>query len=531
MKKNKVIIPIVILATTLVLSGCEIGGHSNGGVHDNTTDSFDLDNGEDVEEHDSVTKGSYTITLYANGDQHGVIEAGSGYVSYPTYITYIKEQMAGHDNSILISNGDLWQGTYESNIYYGEVLTELLDVAGYSCMTLGNHDFDWGQDVIRENKEKTNVPFLGCNIVYYGTDTLVDYVEPYTIVDTDCGLRVGIIGAINPDQWSSISSSYVQDIDFIDPLEPMQKYSDYMRSTLGCEIIVASFHAGTDDARSYISALGEESPNTGLPYIDAAFTSHDHTPNNGKINGVPYINSGDKNSYLSRITLNWSNGKVTSSETRNLNTASLSKNSYPEDEEARELIDNKITTEDKNKGNEVEGKLATSFYRYCSSGNYGPRLAARSMYEYCTSEGYNNLTCVFVNDTRAVLSAGNVTYANILEAVPFFDKTVIMKVKGSVLSRELRYAYGSGNSSASVLYYAPSETKINSNTTYTIAAYDYLAYHMNASTRQYNYFTEFEVVAELDMWPVDYISSYMNSFNGAAIDIDVFPEENYTCLS
>ncbi len=526
MKKNKVIIPLVLLATTLFVCGCN-STHSG---HDRTFNPDDLSNGESYEDHESLTSGTYTVTLFANGDQHGVIESGSGYVSYPTYITYVKEQMESHDNSILISNGDLWQGTYESNIYYGEILTELLDVAGYSCMTLGNHEFDWGQDVIKENKEKTDVPFLGCNIVYYGTDTLVDYVEPYTVVDTEDGLRVGIIGAINPDQWSSITSSYVQDIDFIDPVEPIEKYSDYMRSTLGCEIIVASFHAGTDDAREYITTLGEESPNTGLPYIDAAFTSHDHTPMNGKIGGVPYANSGDKNCRLSRITLTWSNGKVTSSSTTNLNTASLSTTAYPEDEGARELIDSKITSEDKNKGKEVEGKLDTSFKRYCDSGDYGPRLAARSMYEYCKSEGYGDITCAFVNDTREVLPTGNVTYANILEAVPFFNRTVIMKVSGRVLNNELRYAYG-GSRSGTVMYYAPNTSvKINNNSTYTIAAYDYLAYHMNASTRNYNYFTEFEVVTELEMWPVDYIADYMNTFSGT-ISTSNFPDENYTCLS
>ncbi len=485
-----------------------------------------------------ITKedGPVTVDLYANGDQHGVIEAGSGYVSYPTYITYIKKQMESVDNPVLISNGDLWQGTYESNIYYGKVLTELLDVAGYSCMTLGNHEFDWGQDVIRENAALTSTPFLGANIVKYenrkDTDTLVDYVDPYKIVETESGVTIGIIGAIGPDQWSSITSSYVQDISFINPVDPIKTYSDKLRVDFDVDIVVASFHAGTDDASSWINELGNKSSVTGRPYIDAAFTSHDHYYATGTINGVPYANSGNKNARLSHIELVYDNGTVTTSKVENLNTSSLSTSTYKEDSEARELIDSVITNADKVKADEVEGRLGTTFYRYCDSGNYGPRLASAAMYSYALSEGYD-VTCAFVNDTRANLPSGYVTYANILEAVPFFNKTVIMEVSGSVLSNELRYAYGNSNN-ASVMYYAPKSVEIdtnrNSKTTYTIAAYDYLAYHMNASTRRYNYFTEFTVVAELPMWPADYISSYMNSFSGT-INQSNFPDRYYTCLS
>ncbi len=473
--------------------------------------------------------GPVTIDLYANGDQHGVIESGSGYVSYPTYITYIKNQMNKCENPVLISNGDLWQGTYESNIYYGEILTELLDVAGYSAFTLGNHEFDWGQDVIKKNEKLTNVPFLGANIVYYQTDTLVDYVNPYTIIETSSDLTVGIIGAIGPDQWSSITSSYVQDIDFIDPVGPIQTYSDKLRTDYDCDIIVASFHAGTDDSESWITKLSKTSSKTGLPYIDAAFTSHDHSPKYGTISGVPYANSGTKNANLSHIQLTWEDGIVTSSKAENLDTSPSKISSYKEDSEARALIDSKITSADKVKADEVEGKLGSTFYRYCDSGHYGPRLVSAAMYSYVKSSGYD-VTCAFVNDTRANLSYGNVTYANILEAVPFFNKTVIMDVSGRVLKNELSYAYGSSGRTISVMYYAPSSVTINNNETYRIAAYDYLAYHMNANTRKYNYFSDFIVVAELPMWPADYISNYMNSFSGTITQSD-FPNSYYTCLS
>ncbi|MCD8195407.1 MAG: hypothetical protein LUD22_03845, partial [Coprobacillus sp.] len=401
----------LILLTTLTLTSCDfLSSGSNTSSSSNTN-----------------VDGSITIDIFANGDQHGVVESNTSYASYPTYVSYIKEQMNKCDYPILISNGDLWQGTYESNINYGKLLTECLDDVSYSCMTLGNHEFDWGQDVIRENTELTDVPFLGANIVDYQTKTLMDYVEPYTIVDVG-PVNVGIIGCIGPDQWSSITSNYVLDIEFLDPVDVIKEYSDELRTEKDCDIVIASFHAGTDDASNWIYELGYTSSVSGLPYIDAAFTSHDHYYTTGKTNGVVYANSGSKNAKLSHISLTYQDGKVISSKAENLDTSASSLKNYSEDSKIRAVIDSYIDEDAKNKANEVEGSLSSSFGRYCdNTDNYGPRLAAKAMYEYTASEGYD-VCAAFVNDARALLPSGNVTYSDILEAFPFFNNTIIMEV-------------------------------------------------------------------------------------------------------
>ncbi len=491
--------------------------------------TIDCTLGDDTEPNSSLPINTkINIDIFANGDQHGVVEANSSYASYPTYVSYIKDTMSEYEYPLLLSNGDLWQGTYESNINYGKLLTDCLDDAGYVSMTLGNHEFDWGEEAIKENKEISGVPFLGANIVKYDiskrqpTDELVDYVDPYTIVEVG-PLNIGIIGVIGPDQWSSITSKFVQDVYFLDPEDVIKEYSDLLRVDFNCQIVIASFHAGTSDSRAWITSLGNTSPVSGEPYINAAFTSHDHNAVVGKINGVPYANSGTKDAYLSHITLTYDNGSISGNAT-NINTSSSNLSKYSEDKEIRTIIDSYIDDNAKVKADEIEGTLSSSFGRYCdNSDNYGPRLAAKAMYEYCVSENYY-VDCAFVNDARAVLPAGEVSYANILEAFPFFNETTIMSVTGRVLKNEVRYA------NSSVVYYAPTGFTINDNKTYTVAAYDYLAYHCNSNSRNYNYFTEFTEIDSLPMWPVDYISSYMNSFSGS-ITKDSFPDYNYNCIS
>ena len=58
-------------------------------------------------------------------------------------------------------------------------------------MVLGNHEFDWGLDVVTgyfdgntENGE-ASFPLLGANVFYQGTTNIVEHIDPYTIIERD----------------------------------------------------------------------------------------------------------------------------------------------------------------------------------------------------------------------------------------------------------------------------------------------------------------------------------------------------------
>ena len=92
---------------------------------------------------------------------------------------------------------------------------------GFTAMTLGNHEFDWGLDKIAKYKDgdltngEANFPFLGANIFYKGTNRRPDWIDPYTIVDYN-GLKVGIVGVVGGTQESSILALNVAEYDFLD---------------------------------------------------------------------------------------------------------------------------------------------------------------------------------------------------------------------------------------------------------------------------------------------------------------------------
>ncbi len=465
-----------------------------------------------------------TLDIFANGDQHGVLEEtqynSKTLPSMPEYVSFIYEQMESCEGStLLISNGDLWQGTYESNFNYGALLNEIINEVGYASFTLGNHEWDWGEDVIRENKSNSKVPYLAANVVYRDTDEIVNYAQPYTIVEED-GLKIGIIGVIGKGQITSITSTMVEDIEFLYEEDAIMEYSDRLRSEFGCDIVIASMHAGTSDERSTMRDLSKVSDKSGKQYVDAVFTAHDHKSAYGTMSGLAYVNSGENNQNLSHISLTYDNGEVTYNTYENISTAEVSE-TYQEDSKTRELIDTYCDEEVKSKGSEVVGTIDSNF----SETKEAPNMLAQATYEYVTDSGYD-VDVAICNEARANLYAGDITYANLLDAYPFFNKTIIMEVTGIELSTV-----------AKSNYYYSKDSNLTINATYedkyTIAICDYLAFHTSTSRAYDNFLYSsdpFVTKGELDKYPCDIVCDYMTGINDT-LKAEDYCTSNFTFLS
>ena len=135
------------------------------------------------------------VDLYAINDLHGKFCDTDKQPGVDELGTYLNNAKATDDHCIFLSSGDMWQGSAESNLTGGFILTEWMNEMGFVSMTLGNHEFDWGQEKIKNNLAIADFPFLAINIYDNSTGERVDYCEPSVIVDLG-DVQVGIIGAI-----------------------------------------------------------------------------------------------------------------------------------------------------------------------------------------------------------------------------------------------------------------------------------------------------------------------------------------------
>lgn len=272
------------------INGEDTGKPSKGA--DGTTPSIEIGdngnwyiNGEDTGKPSVITNTNNTNTenptqaktvevdLYAFNDTHGNLKDTAGKGIGISKMTTLLNELTENKNSVLIHQGDMWQGSIESNYTYGNFGTEWLKQQGFVSMTVGNHEFDWGPEKIVENKEKFGLPILGINVVDKTTREKVDYLDSSVVVEKD-GLKIGIIGAIG-NCLSSISASNVPGIDFATGVELtniVKAESTRLRNEEGCNFIVYSLHGSpsTDSDEAYDMSLSTDH------YVDLVLEGHTH---------------------------------------------------------------------------------------------------------------------------------------------------------------------------------------------------------------------------------------------------------------
>ncbi|MDD4184834.1 MAG: 5'-nucleotidase C-terminal domain-containing protein [Candidatus Izemoplasmatales bacterium] len=251
-----------------------------------------------------VTERYQTIEIYGLNDFHG--GAYTDVMMISEIGEYLLDRKASGNGVLVYAHGDMLQGSALSNYYHGLPLIEALNIIGFDAFTIGNHEFDWGIDVIGEYRDgniengEADFPILAANIVYSDTLELLPWTVPYQISEVN-GVRVGMIGVIGQIQ-GSISASRLDNITFLDELTTVKKYSKILRDDQDCDIVILSVHNYDSYQNSQFAAL------TGSERIDAIFNGHTHTSIAGTVSGVPFAQASNySNSLFTRITLVYDN--------------------------------------------------------------------------------------------------------------------------------------------------------------------------------------------------------------------------------
>ena len=251
------------------------------------------------------------VTIYATNDFHGAIEETSEQCGLEIYGTYLK-QVGSAPNTLIIDQGDSWQGSIYSNMNYGKLVNDVMIEAGFDARTIGNHDFDWGIQKLKDNTSRTykgqTLTTLGANIYDYNFNTkefgttqqadLGDKTVSYLLPN---GLKVGIVGIIGYSQITSINSLYTHDIGFKPHIQVIKDEATALRND-GCDIVIASCHTGQEEL------LGNSLEN----YVDLVLCGHTHKFESKYSNGIWYGQFGENGNGIGKIELIYDNikGKV-----------------------------------------------------------------------------------------------------------------------------------------------------------------------------------------------------------------------------
>ena len=390
----------------------------------------------------------YNLTILHTNDFHARFEPISKYDSgcsaedntegkcfggSARLMTAIEAARAGSDNSILVDGGDQFQGTLFYTYYKGKLAAEMMNKMGYDAMTVGNHEFDDGPEVLRGFMDAVDFPVLMSNADVSGEPLLADVLMKSTVIEK-AGEKIGLIG-LTPQDTDELASPG-KNVIFTDPSDAVQHEVDKLTAEGVNKIIVLS-HSGYGVDKT----VAEKT--TG---VDVIVGGHTNTLL-GDMEGAegPYPTMVGDTAIVSAYAYGKFLGElnVTFDDEGTLIEASgqplIMDAAVTEDEAVKsriaeaaaplEEIRNKVVAE---AAEAIDGERGSCRAQECTMGN----LVADAMLDRVKDQGID-VAIANGGGLRASIDAGEVTMGEVLTVLPFQNTLATFQVKGMTLKEAL----------------------------------------------------------------------------------------------
>lgn len=186
------------------------------------------------------------LTILHTNDMHSHIhpfERGrnKGVGGMAQRATIIKQIRDEGNQVLLLDAGDIFQGTPYFNIYGGELEFKLMSEMGYDASTIGNHDFDNGLDGLVNQLPHAKFPFIVSNYDFSNTNMHDKYLK-YKVFNKG-GVKVGVFG-IGIELDGLVPKNLYGNTLYQNPIEKANYYSNYLKVSLGCDLVICLSHLG-----------------------------------------------------------------------------------------------------------------------------------------------------------------------------------------------------------------------------------------------------------------------------------------------
>jgi len=176
-----------------------------------------------------------------------------------SYLAWKADILRKEKPTVLLAAGDMIQGNTWANIFEGKSVIEVMNEMHFDAMVVGNHEFDFGQAVLKKRISQAAFSVLGANVEGMAA------LKPYVIKEVD-GVRVAIIGVVTEDAPVTTHPKNMVGLKVLPPVETVQKYVRELRKDV--DVIVVLSHIGFN----VDMALAEK-----VKGIDVIVGGHTHT--------------------------------------------------------------------------------------------------------------------------------------------------------------------------------------------------------------------------------------------------------------
>jgi len=233
--------------------------------------------------------------------------AVGGFARIAGAVNMIRDRKAENGEPVLLlSGGDILGGPAFGWLPLREGLSpelSLMQRIGYDAFTIGNHEFDYGPDVLARYLRDAGYPEANKRTAILGTNTRPPQDHPLSEMgirnhytkELENGLKVGIFGLIGDDAISKTAEP--GPVNFEDPIRSARKAVDSLIAA-GADVIISVNHSGVTEDRQLAAAV---------PEIDVIVGGHSHTPLYEPITvgKTVIVQAGQYLNYLGILELSW----------------------------------------------------------------------------------------------------------------------------------------------------------------------------------------------------------------------------------
>lgn len=203
--------------------------------------------------------------------------------------TVVAAERARAPGALVTLGGDLLSPSLASGLTQGAHMVDLMAALGVDVAVLGNHEFDFGGDVLRRRIAESPFPWLAANV--FDADGTPFGEAVAVVVREVSGLRVGFLGVLT--EHTPTSSAGGRDARFIPAVEAAKAAAAELTGKV--DVVVALTHLGFDDDRR----LAREARGA----IHLILGGHDHDPLATYEGGTLIVKAGYDGHFLAVVDL------------------------------------------------------------------------------------------------------------------------------------------------------------------------------------------------------------------------------------
>ncbi len=349
---------------------------------------------------------THVVIMHTN-DLHGQLLPKDGIGGIAEIATVIGSARP----DLILDAGDIFTGTFLSDEFKGAPTIQAMNKIGYAAGTVGNHEFDYGQDALRLRLREAKFPVLSANL-----QTPIREIKKYTVVTAN-GIRFGLIGLTTEDVKSQSHPKNVGGVTVLDTVKTLEQFLPELRPK--SDFVIALVHLEADEEKRIASAF---------PEIRLIIGGHNHEALGPIWLGKTLVaKTGVAGHNVGRIDLQFENKKLSHMDAKLIPVTRVRRD--PGIAKILEPYNDKV----KVKMAEIVGEAMDDLSYLRTAESPLADLVADAFRE----KGKTQIAIQNIGGIRTKIVKGKITWGNVFEVLPFQNTMITLKLTGAQMKKTL----------------------------------------------------------------------------------------------